>query len=157
MAKVSGRRTPEPLSVAVSTQMKRMPRSSTGPELLIRRELHRRGLRYRVNHPRLPGRPDIAFTAARIAVFIDGCFCHSCPHHGVLPKNNREWWREKLERNVQRDHEKDGQLEGMGWTVMHVWEHEGLAEAADAIEELWGSARGSTARRAHHTVRTRDM
>lgn len=115
MAKVSKRRTPKPLSVAVSTQMKRMSRSSTGPEL-IRRELHRRGLRYRINHPRLPGRPDIAFTAARIAVLIDGCFWHSCPDHGVVPKNNREWWREKLERNVQLDHEKDGQLEAMGWT-----------------------------------------
>jgi DNA mismatch endonuclease (patch repair protein) len=157
MAKVSGRRTPAPLNMTVSTQMQRMPRSSTGPEMVIRRELHRRGLRYRVNHSRLPGRPDIAFTAARIAVFIDGCFWHSCPEHSVLPRNNREWWREKLQRNVQRDHQKDGQLESMGWTVVHIWEHEGPAEAADAIEALWSSARGSAARRAHHTTRTRDM
>ena len=107
MTKASGCHTPAPLNATVSAQMQRMPRSSSGPEMLIRRELHSRGLRFRVNHPRLPGRPDIAFTAARIAVFIDGCFWHSCPDHSVPPKNNRDWWRSKLERNVERDREKD--------------------------------------------------
>jgi DNA mismatch endonuclease (patch repair protein) len=110
--------------------------------MLIRRQLHSRGLRFRINHRGLPGRPDIAFTAARIAVFVDGCFWHSCPDHGILPKNNRDWWQEKLARNVQRDREKDTQLEKMGWTVLHVWEHEPPAAAADTIERLWGSARG---------------
>jgi DNA mismatch endonuclease, patch repair protein len=141
MAKESTQRTPVPLNSTVSAQMQRMPRSSSGPEMLIRRELHRRGLRFRVNHPRLPGRPDIAFTAARIAVFIDGCFWHSCPDHSVLPKNNRDWWQSKLERNAKRDREKDAELEKMGWTVVHVWEHEEALEVADAIEELWRSAR----------------
>lgn len=141
MAKVSRQRAPVPLNTAVSAQMQRMPRSSTGPEILIRRELHSRGLRFRVNHPRLPGRPDIAFTAARIAVFVDGCFWHSCPDHSVLPKNNRDWWRSKLERNVERDREKDSQLETLGWTVVHVWEHEEPLEVADAIEQLWRSVR----------------
>ena len=128
--------------------MQRMPRSSTGPEMLIRRELHRRGLRFRVNHPRLPGRPDIAFTGARIAVFVDGCFWHACPEHGVLPKNNRDWWRSKLDRNVARDREKDAQLAEMDWITLHVWEHESPADAADTIEQMWRSRRRSTARRA---------
>jgi DNA mismatch endonuclease, patch repair protein len=141
MTKTGRRRAPAPLNAAVSAQMQRMPRSSTGPEILIRRELHSRGLRFRVNHPRLPGRPDIAFTAARIAVFVDGCFWHSCPDHSVLPRNNRDWWRSKLERNVERDREKDTQLETLGWTVVHVWEHEEPLEAADAIEQLWRSVR----------------
>jgi DNA mismatch endonuclease (patch repair protein) len=141
MTKASGHHTPAPLNATVSAQMQRMPRSSSGPEMLIRRELHSRGLRFRVNHPRLPGRPDIAFTAARIAVFIDGCFWHSCPDHGVLPRNNRHWWRSKLERNVERDREKDALLEKLGWTVLHVWEHEEPLEAADAIEQLWRSIR----------------
>ena len=148
MAKINGRRAPVPLSTAVSTQMKRMPSSSTGPEILIRGELHRRGLRFRVNHPRLPGRPDIAFTAARLAVFVDGCFWHSCPDHRVFPKNNSDWWRDKLERNVARDREKDAQLDLMGWIVVHVWEHEDPAAAADAIERLWRSRRQLAARRA---------
>jgi DNA mismatch endonuclease (patch repair protein) len=141
MTKTSGRHKPAPLNATVSAQMQRMPRSSSGPEMLIRRELHSRGLRFRVNHPRLPGRPDIAFTAARIAVFIDGCFWHSCPDHSVLPKNNRDWWRSKLERNVERDREKDALLEKLGWTVLHVWEHEEPLEAADAIEQSWRSIR----------------
>ena len=157
MAKANARRTPAPLNMIVSAQMQRMPRSSTSPEMLIRRELHRRGLRFRVNHPRLPGRPDVAFTAARIAVFVDGCFWHSCPDHGLLPKNNRAWWQEKLERNVQRDREKDALLEKMGWTVLHVWEHERPLEAADAIDQLWSSVRGTAARRAGEGARTRDM
>ena len=147
MADLKGRRTPAPLNATVSAQMQRMPRSSTGPEVLIRKELHRRGLRFRINNRGLPGRPDITFTAARIAVFVDGCFWHSCPDHGILPKNNRDWWREKLERNVERDREKDTLLEQMGWTVVHVWEHEPPSAAADGIEQLWRSARGTRARR----------
>lgn len=134
--------------MAVSAQMKRMPRASTGPEILIRRELHKRGLRYRVNHPRLPGRPDIALTGARIAVFVDGCFWHACPDHCVSPKNNRDWWKNKLERNVARDREKNTQLDLMGWTVVHIWEHEDPADAANWIEQLWRSRRRLTTRRA---------
>ena len=144
---------PAPLSAVVSAQMQRMPRASSGPEMSIRRELHRRGLRYRVNHPRLPGRPDIAFTGARVAVFVDGCFWHACPDHGVLPKNNREWWQNKLSRNVARDREKDAQLDGMGWVVLHVWEHEDPIRAANTIEQLWRSRRQSPPRRADSTPR----
>jgi DNA mismatch endonuclease, patch repair protein len=120
-----------------------MPRASTGPEILIRRELHRRGLRFRVSYARLPGRPDIALTGARVAVFVDGCFWHACPDHGVLPRNNRDWWQAKLSRNVARDREKDEQLDSLGWVVVHVWEHEDPARAADAIEQLWRSRHSS--------------
>jgi DNA mismatch endonuclease (patch repair protein) len=116
--------------------------------MLIRRELHRRGLRFRVNYKKLPGRPDIVFTSARIAVFVDGCFWHVCPRHGVLPKNNREWWQKKLERNVTRDREKDEQLGQMGWLVVHVWEHEDPVDAANAIEQFWRSRRSAATRRA---------
>jgi DNA mismatch endonuclease (patch repair protein) len=114
--------------------MSRMPRSSTGPELALRRELHRRGLRFRVNLSTLPGKPDVAFTRARLAIFVDGCFWHRCPHHGVIPTNNRDWWLRKLRRNVQRDGEKDRALIGLGWTTVHVWEHETVQAAADRIE-----------------------
>lgn len=135
----SGR--PVPLSDAVSGQMKRMPRASSGPELAIRRELHRRGLRFRVNYSRLPGRPDIAFTRARVAVFVDGCFWHSCPDHGTLPKNNREWWRAKLARNVERDAEKDVLLRERGWHVLHFWEHDNPVDVASMVERIWWSRR----------------
>ena len=154
---VGKQREREPLNAAVSAQMRKMPRSSTGPEMLIRRELHSRGLRFRVNHPQLPGRPDIAFTGARIAVFVDGCFWHACPDHGILPKNNREWWRSKLESNTRRDREKDAQLDTIGWITMHVWEHEDAVDAANAIEQLWRSRRQLTTRRANSTSQAHDL
>lgn len=114
-----------------------MPRRDTAPELELRSELHRRGLRYRLHRRNLPGRPDIVLTRARIAVFVDGCFWHRCPQHGVLPKSNAEWWRAKLERTVERDREKDAALVELGWEPVHVWEHEDPADAADTIERIW--------------------
>lgn len=130
-------RRPAASSQMVSSQMSRMPRSSTGPELAVRRELHRRGLRFRVNLAKLPGRPDIAFTRARLAVFIDGCFWHRCPDHGTLPRSNADWWLAKLDRNVERDAEKNRALTDLGWLPIHVWEHENISEAADRIEQAW--------------------
>ncbi len=128
---------PPPSSEQVSQQMKRMPRENSEPEVRLRRELHSRGLRFRVNLRGLPGTPDIAFTRAKIAVFVDGCFWHRCPRHGVLPKANRDWWREKLDRNVERDKRKDGELEDLGWLSIHVWEHDDPSTVADAIEQAW--------------------
>jgi DNA mismatch endonuclease, patch repair protein len=137
---------PAPLNTTVSSQMSRMPRANTGPELLLRRELHRRGLRFKVHPAQLPGRPDIVLTAARLAVFVDGCFWHACPEHGTLPNNNRAWWRAKLARNVARDHEKDTALERLGWTSIHIWEHVSFSEAADAVESLWRERTGRAER-----------
>lgn len=117
--------------------MSRMPRRGSGPELAVRRALHAAGLRFRVNDRRLPGRPDIVLTRALVAVFIDGCFWHACPQHGVLPKNNREWWRAKLDRNVERDREKDSALIDRGWTPVHFWEHEPVEDVAAQILRLW--------------------
>ncbi len=128
---------PTPSSEQVSQQMKRMPRKDSVPEVRLRRELHSRGLRFRVNLRGLPGTPDIAFTRAKIAVFVDGCFWHRCPEHGVLPKANRNWWREKLDRNVERDRRKDGELEELGWLSIHVWEHDDPSTVADGIEQAW--------------------
>ncbi len=128
---------PTPSSEQVSQQMKRMPRKDSVPEVRLRRELHSRGLRFRVNLRGLPGTPDIAFTRAKIAVFVDGCFWHRCPEHGVLPKANRDWWREKLDRNVERDRRKDGELEELGWLSIHVWEHDDPFTVADGIEQAW--------------------
>src|SRR5690242_18279969 len=107
--------------------MSRVVRRDTRPELELRRELHRRGLRYRVDispDPRIRGRADILFRGARVAVYVDGCFWHSCPQHGVLPKGNREWWRRKLSTTVQRDRDTEATLRELGWTVLRFWEHE---------------------------------
>jgi DNA mismatch endonuclease (patch repair protein) len=65
---------------------------------------------------------------------VDGCFWHSCPEHGTLPKNNRDWWRDKLASNEQRDRRVDATLSAVGWLVIRVWEHDDPVEAADRIE-----------------------
>lgn len=130
-------RTPTPLSEVVSRQMSTMPTRDTGTEMALRRELHHRGLRYRTHLKTLPGKPDVAFTRARIAVFVDGCFWHRCPDHGTAPKNNGKWWSDKLEANVARDRRNDDDLQKLGWISVHVWEHEDPAIAAEAITKLW--------------------
>jgi DNA mismatch endonuclease, patch repair protein len=111
-------------------------RRDTGPELALRRELHRRGLRFRVDQAPVPGlrcKADIVFRSRRVAVFVDGCFWHACPEHGNLPAANREWWRAKLDVNVARDRRNEQTLTGAGWRVIRVWEHEPIDDAADRI------------------------
>lgn len=122
--------------------MSRQRTAGTRPELAIRSELHRRGLRFRVNVGDLPGRPDIVFTRARIAVQVDGCFWHGCPEHGSVPKSNTEWWRTKLEANRERDVRNDAKLSAYGWLVIRVWEHEDPSAVADTIEAGWCARTG---------------
>ncbi len=81
---------------------------------------------------------------ARLAVFVDGCFWHACPYHGVLPKNNREWWQEKLAKNSERDARKDAELEAMGWTPVRLWEHMSVDQMADTVAELWAERRATS-------------
>lgn len=109
----------------------------TAAELLLRRLLHGRGLRYRVDAaiPQLPRRRgDLIFTASRVAVFVDGCFWHGCPEHRTAPRNNADWWLAKLTRNVERDQETDAHLTELGWRVVRIWEHEDPNSAADRVE-----------------------
>ncbi len=126
-------------SAAKSAQMSRVRNRNTGPELAIRRELHRRGLRYRVDLP-IPDvartRPDIVFTRVRVAVFVDGCFWHRCPQHESFPKTNADWWLNKLTGNVRRDRATDEALARAGWHVIRIWEHEDPVIAADRVETI---------------------
>jgi DNA mismatch endonuclease (patch repair protein) len=119
--------------------MERQAREDTAPEMAVRRELFRRGLRYRVHMPIVPGtgrrRVDVVFPRARVAVLVDGCFWHGCPKHGRRPsKANSAYWAEKVEQNVDRDRDTDARLVSAGWTVVRVWEHEDVNEAADRVE-----------------------
>jgi DNA mismatch endonuclease, patch repair protein len=107
----------------------------------LRSALHRRGLRFRKNFlVRVDGyraiRPDIVFTRARVAVFVDGCFWHACSEHGTWPRTNSEFWRLKLERNIERDCQVDQALTAGGWQVVRVWEHEDPNTAASRIKAL---------------------
>lgn len=130
---------------AVSARMSRQARRDTEPELALRRELHARGMRYRVNHP-LPGLPrrraDITFTRMRLAIFVDGCFWHACPVHASHPTNNADWWASKLAANVARDRQTDSHLRRVGWGVLRFWEHVPAQDAADEVERVVESLRG---------------
>jgi DNA mismatch endonuclease (patch repair protein) len=113
--------------------------SGTLPEMRLRSILHRRGLRYRVDY-RPPVavrcRLDIAFTVARVAVLVDGCFWHGCPEHASWPKSNADWWRAKIDRNRERDAKATHALRDAGWAVLRVWEHESAEDAADRVQGL---------------------
>ena|SRR6185369_2324217 len=135
MAQSSAR--PTPSSAAKSAEMSKLGSRDTLPERAIRSELHRRGFRFRVDRSPLTGlrsRADILFGPARVAVYVDGCFWHSCPQHGTRPKANSEWWKRKLDRNQERDRETDRVLREHGWTVLRIWEHEDPVAAADRVE-----------------------
>ncbi len=112
----------------------------TEPELALRRALHRAGLRYRI-HERpvasLRRTADIVFRRARVAVFVDGCFWHGCPDHGVRRHKVNSWyWPDKIARNKARDADTDNRLAESGWRVIRVWEHEASLEAAEQVIEL---------------------
>jgi DNA mismatch endonuclease (patch repair protein) len=81
-------------------------------------------------------RADIVFPGLRLAVFVDGCFWHSCPEHGVGPKNNAEWWTKKLNRNTERDRETDALLKLQGWLTLRFWEHQDPDEVTAAISAV---------------------
>jgi len=115
--------------------MERQPRRDTKPELALRSAVWRLGLRYRVDIAPISGRrrADLVFTRAKVAVYVDGCFWHSCPTHATIPKANRLWWVAKLEANVRRDRDTDERLADAGWTTVRVWEHEPANAAAERI------------------------
>ncbi len=136
---------PTSVDVTTSRRMSRQRTRDTEPEVLLRRELHRRGLRYRVDAP-LPGMPrrraDLLFTRVKVAVFVDGCFWHGCPEHKTAPLKNGAWWAAKLARNVERDIETGRHLSSLGWRVLRVWEHQDMEHAATDIERVVRSEAG---------------
>ncbi|WP_072691515.1 very short patch repair endonuclease [Rhodococcus marinonascens] len=124
---------------ATSARMRAQRRRDTAPELSLRRELHRRGVRYFVDRAPMKGarrRADLVFPRRKVAVYVDGCFWHSCPQHATFPKNNAQWWADKLAGNVTRDRDTDTRLEEAGWTVVRIWEHENPVAAANRVQEV---------------------
>jgi len=95
----------------------------TTPEIRLRKALWIAGLRYRLKN-RLPGKPDIIFPTAKVAVFVDGCFWHGCPIHGRVPKSNQDFWLKKFTCNIARDIAAEAALTAQGWLALRFWEHE---------------------------------
>jgi DNA mismatch endonuclease (patch repair protein) len=138
---------PTPRDEAATRVGKGNQRVDTKPEVRLRSDLHRRGLRFRkdllVRVGGVKVHPDIVFTKARVAVFVDGCFWHGCPEHQVVPKSNRDYWVPKLRRNIERDRAADDALSAEGWTVVRVWEHEGVVAVGRRIDQVVRSSRST--------------
>lgn len=143
-----------PRDPAVTSRIMAAVRSkNTEPELLLRRELHRRGLRYRLHSSHLVGRPDLVFTSARVAVFVDGDFWHGKGwrqrgfqsfEEQFARHSDPQGWRTKIERNMARDAQVNEQLTALGWTVVRVLETEVRADvdaAANRVESVLREAR----------------
>ncbi len=111
---------------ARSRNMSQIHSKNTKPELLVRKYLFSRGLRYRLYDKRFPGKPDLVFPKYKTAVFINGCFWH---HHqdckyGTTPKSNTDYWHKKFTKNQDRDIQNHEKLKAIGWNVIVVWECE---------------------------------
>lgn len=98
--------------------------ANTKPEMIVRKYLFSHGFRYRLNHPRLPGRPDIVLRKYHTCIFVNGCFWHGhkgCKYY-VIPKSNTEFWTNKINRNIARDERVQKELAQMGWHCITIWE-----------------------------------
>lgn len=129
--------------------MSRIKGRDTKPEVRLRSALHRAGLRFRVCRTDLPGRPDIVFPRQRLAIQVRGCFWHQHEECGGarVPGSNQGYWLPKLQRNVQRDAEKDAELRSLGWRVLVIWECEvrvsaDVEETVERIASELGKGRG---------------
>lgn len=117
----------------------------TSPELALRKRLHGLGARFRKHRRPLPGvrcEADLLFPRVKLAVFVDGCFWHGCPEHTSYPITNREWWLRKLEGNKSRDRKNDEMLRLAGWTIVRLWEHQGVEEMAAEVLHVLTALRG---------------
>ncbi len=119
-------RAPVPNKESTSRVMSANRAKDTKPELELRHEMRCQGLRgYRLHAMGVPGRPDVTFGKAKVAVFVHGCFWHRCPRCRLpLPKTHTEWWRAKFDRNHKRDMAKELALVSAGWRVITIWECE---------------------------------
>ena len=134
----------QPSSPEASRRMAKVRQTGTGAEIALRRELYRRGLRYRIDFEVLkkPRRvADIAFPGRMIAIFVDGCFWHGCPEHATWPKQNSDFWRQKIETNRLRDADTNSRLLDAGWTVLRFWEHQSPIEAAETAAQTVAMAK----------------
>ena len=113
---------------------------NTKPEILVRKELHARGFRFRLHNKKLPGSPDVVLPKYGVAIMVNGCFWHGhkgC-HYATKPKSNVEFWEAKIARNRHRDEVTEAHLHALGWHVITIWECElrGAASATSRLDAL---------------------
>ena len=128
---------PVPSSMAKRRAMQSQRRRETAPEMALRRELHRLGLRYRLHQRPLVGLRrtiDIVFPSRRVAVEIRGCFWHGCRLCKRLPKANAAWWEWKIARNRTRDADTESRFRAAAWQLFVFWEHDSVETVAERIQ-----------------------
>lgn len=118
-----------------SYNMSQIRGTNTKSELILRYALWKHGFRYRIS-TKMHGRPDIIFSKAMVAIFVDGCFWHACPEHLVWPKNNASFWKTKILSNKRRDKVVTNALKREGWRVLRLWEHEVLTNLDSCIAQV---------------------
>lgn len=112
----------------------------TKPELILRKALFKKGLRYKINS-NLPGKPDIVFSGKKLAIFVDGCFWHCCPKCFKKPTTNTKFWREKISANMRRDNVVNKLLADEGWGVERYWEHEIYQDIDEIVQNIYSIIR----------------
>ena len=134
-------RSPIPKKEITSRVMSSIRGKDTKPELRLRKALFNGGLSgYRLHWKKAPGRPDISYPGAKIAIFVNGCYWHRCPHcKPGFPKTHIRFWKEKFQKNVERDKRKTRELRSQGWKVKVIWEcqiRDNLAKYIESIRNL---------------------
>ncbi len=131
-------RNPPALSEAVARSMRGNKGKNTKPELVIRKALYKSGVRgYRLHWKTVPGRPDISFVKLKVAIFVNGCYWHRCPHCDLpLPKAHRSFWKSKFDTNKARDIKKSKELLDLGWRVHVLWECRVKGELSECLAEV---------------------
>ncbi|WP_438810767.1 very short patch repair endonuclease [Sphingobium chlorophenolicum] len=130
----------EPISPARSALMAKIGQKNTKPETIVRKLLHAMGRRFRLHRRDLPGTPDIVLPGRKKVIFVHGCFWHRHPgcSKATTPKTRQEFWLDKFERNVERDRQKEEELQSAGWDVLTIWECETKdMEALRSKLEAW--------------------
>lgn len=123
-------------SAQTSKIMASIKSTDTRPEMLLRKNLWKQGIRGYRKYPKLLGRPDFWFPVHRLVVFIDGCFWHGCPSHCRVPKKNYGYWIEKIANNRRRDFQINEKLQSTGFAVLRIWEHEINGDVSQAAEKI---------------------
>ena len=142
-------KTPKSRSIAVRNVMRANRGVDTGPEIRLRSLVHKAGLRYAIDvrpEPDINRRADIVFRAAKVAVFVNGCFWHGCPKHYSAPKSNKRYWSAKVRRNRERDAETRVLLKRRGWRVLVFWEHQPVQPCSERVVSIVSERKKRAAR-----------
>lgn len=130
---------PRSSSEQASRRMRAVRQRMTAPEIMLREQLKALGIEFEMHvavSDKSRSRADFVIRAARLVIFVDGCFWHGCPIHGTTPKSNTDWWEGKLRGNRERDSQAEATLRTAGWTVLRFWTHTSAAEAIDVIRGI---------------------